>query len=48
MTGDRLFALIDLVLAVALLVALVLILFAPATAHRVARFIKKVFFGGDE
>lgn len=46
MTGDRLYAIVDLVLAVGLVITLVLFLFAPATAQRVARFIKRLLFGG--
>lgn len=46
MTGDNPYAIVDLVLAVALLITLVLFLFAPATAQRIARFVKRLLFGG--
>jgi hypothetical protein len=48
MTGDKLYAIVDLILAAVLLVALGLVLFAPATAQRVARFIRKLLFGGHK
>lgn len=46
MMGDRLYTIVDLILAVALLIALALFLFAPVMAQRVARFIKTLLFGG--
>jgi len=48
MTGDRLFAIVDLVLAVVLFLALLLVLFAPLTAQQIVRFVKTLLFGGHK
>lgn len=46
MTPDRVFAIFEFILAVALLLSLSLFLMPAKRAQRIVRFIAKLFFGG--
>jgi hypothetical protein len=48
MTGDKLYAIVDLILAVVLFLTLLLVLFAPVTARQIVRFVKTLLFGGHK
>lgn len=45
MTPDRIFAIFEVILALVLLFALVLLLMSATRAQRIVRFIKQILFG---